>query len=717
MVYENDEIIEASVTKSRPGQKIGLGLEEKNYKSLSEDDDDEEDNDNDNCSRDSSSIFVVTEIGGLFQKKKLPIRAGDVLLEVNGMPVTNKGQFPNGLKDIRTFLKGTWSIRVKVGRNNNNYSDDGETSATEEITQKSYLEFDQQQQQQQPEDDISGHRRYETDDSGHRGYEPEDDTSGHHRYETDDSGHRRCDAGEAKASDVPVVAKRRGRRKGKKETLGARIRDARSKTPSDRCRGTRRGKRPSRLKVTGSSNSHSRSTSKREREIDSSHTRSTVSTDAESGHSRSISYRTMETRKPEADFGHNRGVNNRTIETRVSAEVDSSHSGSTSNRKNGHHLLMKMKEERRMSEAHKGGPSFVNDNFASHSTRSISFVTMETRNSEAAGSAHSRSTSNRMMEPRETQCTIIGVTLELNDGNRVSVNSGTSNAAKNKISGVQCTDSGVTLELKDGNRVSVEQELMKLVSEENGTFVAASKRTLKTTIDRPSLQRSPKCIEQLTTFDSDDDSISKDKPLEVPTLEAPTLQDLRNLLKKKNSTWDDDENTQILPDVRNLLENTPGDVSIENLMKQNPWAKTSLMSSFEEHSDIDSTRNVAANAQQQQPPTRLNNYLSLRNLLGERLQTTNPKKWEESSMVSSTLACMTNLIDPGDLMKIRNFASRPKLNGATVEIVKKTEAMYGYDSNRWDVEVIQRKNQSPSDALQDLNRFISVAAENLKHFV
>jgi hypothetical protein len=377
---------------------------------------------------------------------------------------------------------------------------------------------------------------------------------------------------------------------------------------------------------------------------------------------------------------------------------------------------MKMKEERRMSEADKGESSFVNDNFANHS-RSLIFRPMATRKSEAAGSAHSRSTSNRMVESRETQCTIRGVTLELNDGNRVSVNSETSVAAENKISGVQCTDSGVTLELKNGNRVSVEPEdLMKLVSEENGTFVAISKRTLMTNTDRPSLHRSPKCIKQLTTFDSDDDSISKDKPLEVPTLEAPTLQDLRNLLKKKNSSWDDDENTQILPDVRNLLENTPGDVSIENLMKQNPWAETSLMNILEEHSDIDSTRNVAANAQQPQPPTRLNS-LSLRNLLGERLQTTNPKKWEESSMVSSTLACMTNLIDPGDLMKIRNFASRPKLNGATVEIVKKTKAMYGYDSNRWDVKVIQRKNQSPSDSLQDPNRFISVAADNLKHFV
>merc|ERR1712025_1488110 len=119
-------------------------------------------------------------------------------------------------------------------------------------------------------------------------------------------------------------------------------------------------------------------------------------------------------------------------------------------------------------------------------------------------------------------------------------------------------------------------------------------------------------------------------------------------------------------------------------------------------------RNVAANAQQQQqqhPPT----SLSLRNLLGTRLQTTNPKKWEESSMISSTLACMTNLIDPGDVMKIRNFASRPHLNGATVEILKKTRATYGYEPNRWDVKIIQRKNQSPSDALQDPNRFISVA--------
>merc|ERR1712025_719175 len=117
-------------------------------------------------------------------------------------------------------------------------------------------------------------------------------------------------------------------------------------------------------------------------------------------------------------------------------------------------------------------------------------------------------------------------------------------------------------------------------------------------------------------------------------------------------------------------------------------------------------RNVAANAQQQQqqhPPT----SLSLRNLLGTRLQTTNPKKWEESSMVSSTLACMTNLIDPGDVMKIRNFASRPRLNGATVFIVGRTEG--SSESNRWDVKIIQRKNPGPNDAVTDSNRILSVA--------
>merc|ERR1711937_784100 len=91
--------------------------------------------------------------------------------------------------------------------------------------------------------------------------------------------------------------------------------------------------------------------------------------------------------------------------------------------------------------------------------------------------------------------------------------------------------------------------------------------------------------------------------------------------------------------------------------------------------------------------------LCLRDLLGDRLKKTNRKKWEESSMVSSTQGCMTNLIDPGDVMKIRNLSSRPTLNGATVEIVQRVEG-----KNKWKVRILQRKHPGTDGA----NKLISV---------
>lgn len=245
--------------------------------------------------------------------------------------------------------------------------------------------------------------------------------------------------------------------------------------------------------------------------------------------------------------------------------------------------------------------------------------------------------------------------------------------------------------MNDGNRVSVSlKELMSLVSEDNGKFVAVSKKDLD---DRPGLERTKGERRLTILFSSDEDDSSDEEHSDDeedddrnPSAEVPNLQDLRAIMKAKSADAEDDEHGA-------------------KPLEENPWAKRALMGITEDEND--STRNMA-----QQPALE---SLSLRGLLGERLKKTNPKKWEESSMVSSTLACMTNLIDPGDVMKIRNFASRPRLNGATVFIVGRTEG--SSESNRWDVRIIQRKDPGPNDAVTDSNRILSVAAENLKHFV
>jgi len=78
----------------------------------------------------------------------------------------------------------------------------------------------------------------------------------------------------------------------------------------------------------------------------------------------------------------------------------------------------------------------------------------------------------------------------------------------------------------------------------------------------------------------------------------------------------------------------------------------------------------------------------------------------------STFSCMTNLIDAGDLMKITGFKTRPQMNEATVEVVRKSRGQRG---QRWDVRVISEKhieNTSFND-----KRLISVDKSNLKHFM
>jgi len=108
----NADIVKAAVTKSRPGQQVGLGLEEHYSKS------------------DGTTKIYVSEVGGLFREEHgTKINTGDELLEVNGFKVSDSEQFPKGLNDVLQFLKGQWDIRVKVCKGSND--DSGETSATE----------------------------------------------------------------------------------------------------------------------------------------------------------------------------------------------------------------------------------------------------------------------------------------------------------------------------------------------------------------------------------------------------------------------------------------------------------------------------------------------------------------------------------------------------------------------------------------------------------
>ena len=118
-------------------------------------------------------------------------------------------------------------------------------------------------------------------------------------------------------------------------------------------------------------------------------------------------------------------------------------------------------------------------------------------------------------------------------------------------------------------------------------------------------------------------------------------------------------------------------------------------------------------------PQKARPVMALRDLLGDRLKQVDPKKYEESSMVSSTMGCMTNLIEPGDMMKIKSCKARPQLKGATVEVIRKSANSIGQGGKaRWDVRILSRKAPTTASVTKlDATRMLSVAAENLKHFM
>jgi hypothetical protein len=86
---------------------------------------------------------------------------------------------------------------------------------------------------------------------------------------------------------------------------------------------------------------------------------------------------------------------------------------------------------------------------------------------------------------------------------------------------------------------------------------------------------------------------------------------------------------------------------------------------------------------------------------------------------STNRSCLTNLIEPGDLMQIQEFKKKPKLNGATIEvIVIRPSINTACTDRRWDVKVLNDNNsQSKNCKRKDRIRIISVASSNLRHFV
>jgi hypothetical protein len=126
---------------------------------------------------------------------------------------------------------------------------------------------------------------------------------------------------------------------------------------------------------------------------------------------------------------------------------------------------------------------------------------------------------------------------------------------------------------------------------------------------------------------------------------------------------------------------------------------------------------VSPAPQQEERQQQLQNELkqrcdSNRDVVAAVETTSNDTKWS-----STKILCLTNLIEPGDIMVLRYFWKKHRMNGTTIEVVKPSINRSATD-RRWDVKVLNN-NSSQSESCKQKNpiRMISVASSNLRHFV
>jgi len=260
-----------------------------------------------------------------------------------------------------------------------------------------------------------------------------------------------------------------------------------------------------------------------------------------------------------------------------------------------------------------------------------------------------------------------------------------SRSSTRTIKSVKKSSTEITVVLDDGSRVSVTPEqLLRVASEDNLDIGDESDTELKT----PTL--------------TDDKKKKNLESLRRLSMEEPTQLSLSNLLAEYANNPNNHNGVQEDISVHSRTSTVSG-VSVSSPSTKNFMKQLRRNSTGCAPTDETKSLNKLPKVEEFAPVERARSQSPTRQLL----------KTRDELNECSTHECFTNLIDPGDLMKINGFKSKPKMNGATVEVIRKSKGTKG---KRWDVRVISKKHIQDNASFNS-KRLISVAIENLKHFV
>lgn len=593
MKQRMNEPVGVSVTKSRPGQLVGLSIDQQGDK------------------------IMVTDVFGLFKHNNLPVEIGDELLEVNGLSVMDKEEFARGLKDVQMLLRREWHINVKVKKGVGNVNrlkiEDEEPVETYGTVAKETKKWND----------------YIDKTAATEGSESEDDSI--HLSESDDENEKTT-KNEARKSRQP-------RRKN-----GRRARSASPFSAFSRAE-KRKGKRktPAQQKAFHESMSDS------------------------------LSNTTDSTQPLSNDDDTPPRPEERTCQTGRLVDIDENDA-----------VLVSP-----ISPNHESKP------------------------------------------PSETA-----------------------------IKSIHGTDHGIRLELDDGKTVSITPEqLMAAVSEHKSlddSITSLTRNVSNHSVDPPGVwdpNSKPKSklqemMDNGKVQKSKPEKSKREKPKSKKGLKSPKRDRPKGKAPRRSSMppllpsdsheslgRDSSHKSTDLSSLRNLLnDSSTPKVSLSALLAQHtdkmstekPSSHSSRMSTFSR--TCTATKEFMDDLRKAPKPTRRSSMPMFecepltritedkqdkpQAFKPSKMRSKSPDSLPDETSYHSTHSCMTNLIDPGDLMKIHGFRSKPKFNGATVEVVRKSK---GHKGMRWDVRVVSKKHIKNTSF--NAKRLISVSRDNLKHFM
>ena len=549
MKYKVNDIVKATVTKSKPGQDVGLSLEERDNR------------------------IYVTNVGGLFQRNGVPVHVEDQLLQVNGMSVSNKDLFPNGIEDVSRFLKAEWNVWVKVKKGSN--SEDA-PDQDEPIIGDTSISYPSIQNRQVKYSSPYLH-------SYSASYDSEDATNAYNSENEATASRRSCEPQRSRSRSSSPHWARKPRSNRKPRSM------RKKKAPED-------------------AEDYSESTE----------TTCALSDDDQ----------TPPTPRAEAP-------------NLLSITEDESTKSLTPNYISN---MYDVKDQDQQS-----------DNETTQSD-DVSIKSIKGNSRE--------------------------IHIEMNDGQSISV------TPDQLLRVVNSDEKSVVTEASSATKSKKKKSKGK-----------RSKRDLQKKSKREQRKKSSKNLN-----DSDFEQSEGEMPL------SHSVKKSKKKVKRRNSTGylkqDDDDCSVGTMSSRKSTRSKRSKRKVKRRNStgylRNPEADADSLDSMSDAGSVRSTRSSRTREPRRKGKSMssLPNFRSSRNKRG-------------SLMDSSTHECMTNLIDPGDLMKIRGFTSKPEMNDMTVEVVRRSKGTKG---KRWDVRIITTKNVKARCSF-DPKRLISVATENLKHFV